>query len=314
MKVSNSTDEFANPSRAAVSYYDREGARNLDLSKDGVDCFELFSRTSVRKAKGKETEIHIHPGSYEVLYCQRGAGLIFKTASEFVPLRAGEFFVVPPDCPHCLETSPKKLVTYGFQLYASRNEASFLGLSQKETGWLMQRFADLKAYVFKGTDAQQALFRRMFSLYDGERRGTLRRRILMRACALNLILETLDAAERVGQSGDGRGSQRLKTLVEDIRAHPEKQRSLDEMSEYVYLSPAKLIAVFRAETGLPPHAFMLSCRIERAREHLAKTSLSVAEISSRLGFSAPRHFSTHFKAIVGMTPLAWRKAMRSKSP
>ena len=297
---------------AQVSYWDRKDSRLLDLSKDGVDCFELFSIVTVRQASGLMTEMHVHPGSYEVVYCQRGSGLVFRTERQDLPVCAGDFFIVPPNMPHCMNTSPKNLLSYTFQLPVPPEGCSFLGLTLQETKWLVRRFAALKTHVFKGTDNQQFLFRHMFQLYDEEKKGTLRRRVLMRVCALNLLLETLDAAERVPNESCDPGNARVRALTDAIRAHPEVSRTLDAMAAETCLSPAKLSTICRKITGLPPHAFILACRIERAKRELVETDRSVTAISLRLGFSASRHFSTYFRALVGKTPLAWRKSKKTQ--
>ncbi|MDD2461346.1 MAG: helix-turn-helix domain-containing protein, partial [Kiritimatiellae bacterium] len=60
-------------------------------------------------------------------------------------------------------------------------------------------------------------------------------------------------------------------------------------------------------TGLPPHHFLLTCRIEEAKRRLSVKGLSITRIAQDLGFCSSQHFSSHFKRATGLKPLAWRK-------
>ena len=68
---------------------------------------------------------------------------------------------------------------------------------------------------------------------------------------------------------------------------------------------------FKAATGLPPHQFVITRRVERAKELLqAGTDLSLAEVALRAGFSDQSQFSRHFKRLVGVTPGQFRTPSR----
>lgn len=75
----------------------------------------------------------------------------------------------------------------------------------------------------------------------------------------------------------------------------------------VDLSAPTLTTLFRRRTGLPPHAFLVSCRIAKAKETLARTRQGVAEIARQLGFPSSQYFATQFKRETGLTPRAWRR-------
>lgn len=60
--------------------------------------------------------------------------------------------------------------------------------------------------------------------------------------------------------------------------------------------------------GLSPHQYVIQCRIDRAKQLLLQSKLSIAEIAHHLGFTHQSHFSHHFKRIVGSSPKAFLKA------
>ena len=65
--------------------------------------------------------------------------------------------------------------------------------------------------------------------------------------------------------------------------------------------------VFRAETGLTPHAYVVDVRVRRARE-LLRAGVSPAAAAGLVGFADQAHLTRAFKARLGVTPGAYRRA------
>jgi len=77
--------------------------------------------------------------------------------------------------------------------------------------------------------------------------------------------------------------------------------SLAEIAAHVALSPFHLLRAFRAEIGLPPHAYLDSVRIRHA-ERLIAAGRPLAEVSAETGFSSQSHLTRSFKRLIGVTP------------
>jgi AraC-like DNA-binding protein len=77
--------------------------------------------------------------------------------------------------------------------------------------------------------------------------------------------------------------------------------SLTQLAEHVSLSPYYLLRVFRAEVGMPPHAYLESVRIRQA-QRLIEAGKPLAEIAAEVGFSSQSHLTRRFKKIIGVTP------------
>ena len=67
------------------------------------------------------------------------------------------------------------------------------------------------------------------------------------------------------------------------------------------LSPYYLLRAFRAEVGMPPHAYLESIRIRRA-QRLIEAGQPLAEVAAEMGFSSQSHLTQRFKQIIGVTP------------
>jgi AraC-like DNA-binding protein len=87
----------------------------------------------------------------------------------------------------------------------------------------------------------------------------------------------------------------------------EQKWRVSELAMKVGLSPCYLVERFTKEVGQPPHQYLLQARIDRARELLTNSNLSITTLALELGFSSGQHFATMFKRMVGQTPHQYRR-------
>ncbi len=78
------------------------------------------------------------------------------------------------------------------------------------------------------------------------------------------------------------------------------------------LSPRSFERRFRDAAGCTPLAYLQSQRINAAKELLASTNLSVAEVAYRIGYSDYGHFMRLFKRVLGVGPREYRHMVRAK--
>ncbi|WP_349742150.1 AraC family transcriptional regulator [Roseateles cavernae] len=81
--------------------------------------------------------------------------------------------------------------------------------------------------------------------------------------------------------------------------------SLAELAMPLGLSRYQLLRRFEAVHGLPPHAWLLQLRAERARRLIASGS-ALAEAAAAAGFADQSHMTRVFARHFGLTPGAWR--------
>jgi len=96
-----------------------------------------------------------------------------------------------------------------------------------------------------------------------------------------------------------------------LLAHLAEDISLDEASKQCGLSKSHFIKAFREKTGLPPHQWVISQRIERAKHLMKSTDLALTEIAFACGFSDQSHFSRLFGRAEGVPPSTWRLQWRA---
>lgn len=80
------------------------------------------------------------------------------------------------------------------------------------------------------------------------------------------------------------------------------------LAEALNLSPTYLSGLMKSVTGQSPQQHLHHRLIEKAKEKLSTTALSVSEIAYDLGFEHPQSFSKLFKAKTKLSPLAFRQS------
>jgi AraC-like DNA-binding protein len=86
--------------------------------------------------------------------------------------------------------------------------------------------------------------------------------------------------------------------------------TVERLATLAGLSPFHFIRAFRRATGLTPHQYVRSKRIERAQELLVTTPMPVTDICDAVGFQSLGSFSAVFRRLTGETPGAYRAARR----
>lgn len=83
---------------------------------------------------------------------------------------------------------------------------------------------------------------------------------------------------------------------------------VDDLARAAGLSRAHFSREFRRAFGVPPHAYLLTRRLERAAAMLRSTDKPVAEICLAVGLQGLGSFTTSFKRAYGKTPTEYRAA------
>jgi AraC family transcriptional regulator len=142
--------------------------------------------------------------------------------------------------------------------------------------------------------------------------GRLAAESLANVLAVQLLRKASAPRRLIGQTDRTLPRAKHRAVVDYIMENLEGHLTLEQMAAAAHLSPYHFARQFKATTGLPPHQFVISRRIERARQVLlADDEEPLAQIAIRLGFADQSHFARHFKRLVGVTPRQFRAAARA---
>jgi len=83
------------------------------------------------------------------------------------------------------------------------------------------------------------------------------------------------------------------------------------IAEILNASPKYLSSILKLLTGHTAQQHIHEKLLEKAKEQLTTTELSVSEIAYKLGFEHPQSFSKLFKTKTGISPLEFRQSFQS---
>lgn len=130
---------------------------------------------------------------------------------------------------------------------------------------------------------------------------------LATALGAHLLREYSAFPQAARMVGGGLPKRALKAVTDLVDDELSGDLSLAQMAGAANLSPYHFSRLFRESTGLAPHQYVISRRVERAKALIASTDLPFYGIARAVGFSHHQHLTRHFKRIVGVTPGRFRE-------
>jgi AraC family transcriptional regulator len=140
--------------------------------------------------------------------------------------------------------------------------------------------------------------------------GCLSGRLYGESLAVALVAHLLSKyATNVPHShnhGAGLPAYKLRRVVEYINDNLTEDLTLAEIARVAGMNPHYFSRAFRQSTGIPPHRYVINCRVAKAKGLLANGVLPLVEIGLTVGFQNQSHFTTLFHKLTGVTPKAYR--------
>ncbi len=185
----------------------------------------------------------------------------------------------------------KKIKEYGFFSYAA-NEA--LHLSDKEKTTILSIFRIIEDELNNRIDdfSQDVIISQVELVLNYSNRFYKRQFITRKAVNSNLL-------------------QKLEGLLDDYfnneKSLAQGIPTVQYLSEHLNISASYLSDMLRSFTGQNAQQHIHNKLVEKAKEKLSTSTLSVSEIAYQLGFEHPQSFSRLFKTKTNLSPLEFRK-------
>ena len=98
----------------------------------------------------------------------------------------------------------------------------------------------------------------------------------------------------------------LRIVIEYIQTHIDKDLTLNKLASLIKISPHYFANLFKQSTGLPPHKYIIQCRLEKAKTLLRQRDLPIVFICQEVGFKNQSHFTRVFRQHFQITPKIYR--------
>lgn len=97
-----------------------------------------------------------------------------------------------------------------------------------------------------------------------------------------------------------------------LRQHHAESVQLAEVAQLFGMSLRTFNRRFKQATGISPLSYLQQIRMDSARDLLAASNLSVAEVADKVGYIDTSHFTRLFKQTYKLTPKDYRQTIRTK--
>jgi AraC-like DNA-binding protein len=106
---------------------------------------------------------------------------------------------------------------------------------------------------------------------------------------------------------------RIRRVTEAMRAQQGASTTVDQFVKGAGLSRAQFFRLFEASLGVSPKIYLNVMRMERALDAVMHGNTPLGELSERLGFPEPAHFTRFFRDHAGVAPREFRNVARLAS-
>jgi AraC-like DNA-binding protein len=141
--------------------------------------------------------------------------------------------------------------------------------------------------------------------------GHLYAESLADALVVHFLRRYAAARQSLRELTGGLSPYKLRRTTAYIKAHLEQELSLATLAAVAQTSPAHFARLFKHTTGLTPHQYVITCRMEYAKRLLAETDVPLIEIGLQVGCADQSHFTALFRTHVSLTPKAYRDNTKS---
>jgi AraC family transcriptional regulator len=101
-----------------------------------------------------------------------------------------------------------------------------------------------------------------------------------------------------------------RRATEILRANLKGGVALREVARECGLSVGYFSHAFRRTLGVAPHQWLIEQRVALSKEKLRDDRLSLTDVAAECGFSDQSHLTRAFRQTVGISPGAWRRALK----
>ena len=236
---------------------------------------------------------------YQLLYLTEGEGIFESTNQKPTRIKQGDLFLLFPGewhTYHPLPTKGWKSYWLGFKgkNMDDRVRAGFLsptkpvysvGFSSEIVHLYEEAFAKAKEEAAYAQQTLAGIANHLIGLMYSLERNNL----------LNKDQNRVDMINRA----------RLR-----IREALESNLTIQQVAQELGISYSNFRKLFKEYTVVAPSMYQQELRLQRAKEMLSTTNMSIKEIAYRLNFESPDYFSSKFKIKSGIKPSDFRSETR----
>lgn len=255
--------------------------RYLQVNSCGSERVTKHDYTILR-SKGRK--------DYHLLYVQSGR-IDAEIGETKVSLTVGQCIVFLPGIRQCYT-------------FAARNDpisyyVHFNGTAARELFSCVEPSENM-VYDIVDRTAFEGLFHHLIYIHNASARAGVPQENGVLLQLISLLARSSDTSARPGKKD-------IFYAAAYIREHFHEPLNLKICADELHLSVSRFSHLFTETMGVSPHKFLIRFRMDKAKELLLYSSMSIGEVSENVGFADPLYFSRLFRRYAGCSPKSYRK-------
>lgn len=227
---------------------------------------------------------------FSLFYVENGE-YIFKKANDEICIKPGGFFIYRP---------------FEEQKYGAYEKGTYFWLHFSGTS-VSEIISDAEindCMYFEGGNVSSDIVKLFGKALFDFNAGEIGREAIITADVIAIIAMLGREPYREKSGSD----ERFEAVIYKMHRDFAKNTDVDEYARECGLSKSRFIHAFSEKMGRSPYAYLISLRLERAKELLLETKIPISQIAYEIGFSDPLNFSRIFKKYHGASPGKYRKS------
>lgn len=271
----------------------------LELIQDNPLTGDLYIRSlgHIAHANLHRTDLPNGSDGYIFLYCTQGKGSVRIKEREFT-LRANQHVVLPKETPLRYGASEKDPWSIYWVKFDGEKGSIFARAMAEPTTVLPS--------VHSRAEQRIEIFENLYAVLCGELsldRLNYANIAFAHFIATFRFIDLFRIADEQPRHVEGMVNRVTLYMKENL----ERRLTLGEIARYAGYSESYFYRQFVRQTSLSPIDYFIHLKINKAAIYLLKTSMTVAQIAAKLGFSSADYFSRTFRRVVGISASDFRK-------
>lgn len=260
---------------------------------------------------------------YELLYLEKGQMLIDIEGSKY-KLEPGQLLLLKPGIEHTIRTLGDELAWMPhihFDLkeddkssevpinFKTLDQCDELEKSYIRTDLLSEPPFDFPPVIVLNHHKEiKSLIIQLIKIYN---RKLPEEELLSKSLVIQILYEIHKGLSQERENDLYLHNDAIEDTAEFMLKNYEKNITVEELAKQACLSVFYYQRLFKKKYSVTPHDYLIRHRIEKAKELMVYTPMSLSEIGRVIGYKQMSSFSKVFKNKEGMSPRDYRKRMTS---
>lgn len=101
----------------------------------------------------------------------------------------------------------------------------------------------------------------------------------------------------------------VQEAIQYLKEHMQKPLTMRDTADHIHMNASYLSVLFKEQTGLTFSDYLTRKRMQRAKELLSGTRLTIVDIADQVGYQTAKYFVKVFRSLEGISPGEYRKTI-----